>query len=92
MTIHNRLYFDTPDYTASYDYDDQSLKLVGIHVDNRQLDSLTIEIRNGSDDSLVRSFTIPPQTRVDRALTGAEQADVILDARGRVTNLYGKTV
>lgn len=91
MATVNRLYFDTPDYTASYDYDDQALKLVAVHVANRQSTNLTIELHNAADDALLNTFVIPPQTSVDRALNAQQQATVVLDSRGRVTNVYAKT-
>jgi hypothetical protein len=85
----NRLYFQTAEYVASYDYDDALLKLVGYHVDTDV--DLTLEIRQGLDDALVASRAFSAGT-YDIALSVDEQVDVLVDPRGRVTNLYARTV
>ena len=92
MAIVNRLYFDTPDYTASYDYDDQALVLVAVHVQNRMTTTLTIEICSSADDSVLQTFSIPAQTNVDRTLNKPQQQSVTLNAQGKITNIYAKTV
>lgn len=91
MATINRLYFDTPDYTASYDYDDVQLKLLAYHVTNRMASNLTIGIFQSSDDSLLDTLAFPPG-QTDQALHGAAQRSVTLNAQGKPTNLYAKTI
>lgn len=91
MAIINRLYSETPDYTASYDYDDQALKLIAIHVDNGMPGDLTIGIFDAATDALLDTEVFPPG-HTDRTLRNPQQHAVTLDARGRVTNLYAKSI
>ena len=91
MATLTRTYFDTPDYTVTYDFDDVALKLLAVHCANRMTVDLTIQVLRSVDDSLVVTETFPPG-QTDIALKPNQQAQVTLDSRGRITNLYARTV
>lgn len=90
MASLTRTYFDNPEYTCTYDYDDVALKLTAVHCDNRLQDPLTFQIVRSSDDVVLREITAPVG-HSDRQLTGAQQANIILDGRGRISNIYART-
>jgi hypothetical protein len=89
VAIVSRGYSETPEWLASYDYDDQLMKLVAIHVDTDV--EISLEIRNGADDLLVAARTFVPGT-TDLTLTGTEQVDVTVNEFGKVSNVYMRTV
>lgn len=90
MATVNHLYFDTPEYTASYDYDDVALKLLAVHCTNRMPVNLTVQVLHSADDSLLLTEDFPPG-QTDISLRANQQAAVTLDSRGRVSNLYART-
>lgn len=91
MAIVTRTYFDSAEYTATYDFDDELLKLQAVHVDNRLGEDVHFDILFSADDSLFTEVDAPPgQTSIDLPIN--QQPDVVLDDRGRVTNIYARTV
>lgn len=91
MALHTKLYFDTQDYTASYEWDDATLRLTRVFGDNRMTVPLGIEIVRSADDVVLDTYSIPPGP-FDRTLTGAQRRTVTLDTRGRITNIYARSV
>jgi len=91
MATVTRLYFQAPDYSASYDYNDQTLKLTAVHVTNNTGATLTIEVRQSSDDSLVVSHDFAVG-QSDLNIPAGQQHTVTLTPQGKVSNLYAKTV
>lgn len=91
MATLTRTYFDNPDYTVTYDYDDVALKLTAIHSNNRTSGDISFQILRSADDVVLRTLTAPPGIS-NVPLTGAQQASIILDSRGRITNIYARTI
>lgn len=91
MPVITRTYFDSPEYTATYDYDDQLLKLLAVHVDNRLADTLGLDVLFAADNGVVLVIDASPG-HTDVPIPVNQQPDVSVDDRGRVTNVYARTV
>jgi hypothetical protein len=91
VAIVTRTYFEQPEHVATYDYDDVLLKLLGVHVDNRVDETLSMDILYSADDRLVLQIDAPFGPS-DWPMPSGQEPDVIVDGRGRVTNIYARTV
>lgn len=90
MAVITRTYFDTPDYTVTYDFDNVALKLLAIHANNRTASNISVQIVRSSDDVVLVTEVMPPSL-TDVTLPTNLQQSVVLDARGRITNIYART-
>lgn len=90
MAIVNRVGTQTPEYLFSFDYDDQTSKLMAFHVDTDF--ELSLEVLYGEGDVLIAAQTFPVGP-TDLQLEPAQQVDVVFDpATGKVSNIYMRTV